>query len=131
MKKLLAIITILITLFLCACTPNNVPSQTPTPPANSVTPTPELVGCYTPTPTALQIDTTKFTSLYVTGSLVNVRKEANTDSKVLTALERNTLVKAYFKKDGWYYISINDNAFGYMSSKYLSERSLVSILPIW
>ena len=122
MKKLLAAIITLINLFLCACTPNNAPNQTPTPPANNVTPTPELVGCYTPTPTALQIDTTKFTSLYVTGSNVNVRGEANTNSNVITTLARNTLVKAYFEKDGWYYISINDKTFGYMSAKYLSEN---------
>ena len=122
MKKILTTIVTLITLFLCACTPNNVPNQTPTPHTSNVTPTPELVGCYTPTPTALQIDTTKFTSLYVTGSTVNVRGEANTNSNVITTLARNTLVKAYFEKDGWYYISINDKTFGYMSSKYLSEN---------
>ncbi len=122
MKKIITTLLIMIfVISLIGCnetqTSNNI-----TPFPDNATPTPEIVGCYTPTPNAQQFDTTKFTNLYVTGSTVNVRKEANTNSEVITTLSLNTLVKGYFEKDGWYYISINDNTFGYMSSKYLSEK---------
>ena len=123
MKKLLAIITILITLFLCACTPNNAPNQTPTPPASQqpgeVTPTPYLVA--DPTPEAVDPK-----QMYVAGSNVNVRSEANTTSSVLTALKRNTVVTAYQQKNGWYYIEYTENKFGYMSAQYLSDEKYIA-----
>ena len=103
MKKLLAITVTLITLFLCACTPTPAPNQTPTPPVNQqqgeITPTPYLI--VDPTPEAVEPK-----QMYVTGSLVNVRSEANTTSSVITALKRNTLVTAYQQKNDWYYIPL-------------------------
>ena len=119
MKKLLATVITLITLFLCACTPNNAPIQTPTPPANNASPTPYLVA--DPTPEAVEAK-----QMYVTGSSVNVRSEANTTSSVLTALKRNTLVTAYQQKNGWYYIEYAENKFGYMSAQYLSDEKYIA-----
>ena len=123
MNKAFAIITILITLFLCACTPNIAPIQTPTPPASQqpgeVTPTPCLVA--DPTPEVVDPK-----QMYVTGSNVNVRSEANTTSSVLTALKRNTVVTAYQQKNGWYYIEYAENKFGYMSAQYLSDEKYIA-----
>ncbi len=127
MKKLITtLLIIILVISLIGCndvqTSNNVtPFNDITPFKDNVTPTPELAVCYTPTPNAPQVDLSNYKNLYVTGSTVNVRKEANTNSEVITTLELNTLVKGYFEKDGWYYIGINENIFGYMSSKYLSE----------
>lgn len=128
MKKIITTLLIMmLVISLIGCnevqTSNNItPFNDATPIPNNVTPTPELAVCYTPTPNAPQIDLSKYENLYVTGSTVNVRKEPSTDSEVITALSLNTLVKGYVEKDGWYYISVNDNTFGYMSIKYLSKN---------
>lgn len=128
MKKIITTLLIMmLVISLIGCnevqTSNNItPFNDATPIPNNVTPTPELAVCYTPTPNAPQVDLSKYENLYVTGSTVNVRKEPSTDSEVITALSLNTLVKGYVEKDGWYYISVNDNTFGYMSIKYLSKN---------
>ena len=128
MKKIITTLLIMmLVISLIGCnevqTSNNItPFNDATPIPNNVTPTPELAVCYTPTPNAPQVDLSKYENLYVTGSTVNVRKEPSTDSQVITTLSLNTLVKGYVEKDGWYYISVNDNTFGYMSIKYLSKN---------
>lgn len=123
MYKIFAIIIILITVFLCACTPTPTQNQTPTPPASQqpgeVTPTPYLVA--DPTPEAVEPK-----QMYVTGSNVNVRSEANTTSSVLTALKRNTPVTVYRQENGWYYIEYAENKFGYMSAQYLSDEKYIA-----
>lgn len=136
MKKSLAITTILITLFLCACTPVSEVQQTPTPQLNqeqnapTATPnttqdavnnsaTPYLTA--DPTPEAIEPK-----QMYITGSVVNVRKEANASSTVLTTLKRNTTVTAYQQENGWYYIEYAENKFGYMSAQYLSDEKYIA-----
>ena len=131
MKKLLtALLLIIFVVSFVGCNeaqPSNnttpTPNQTPTPPATQqqgeITPTPYLVA--DPTPEAVEPK-----QMYVTGSLVNVRSEANTTSSVLTALKRNTPVTVYRQENGWYYIEYAENKFGYMSAQYLSDEKHIA-----
>ncbi len=144
MKRILAIFLILITLFtVCACSEEEpMPTIAPTlAPTENATPTPEQTVIPTETPTAPPtqtpaptttvgpIDLTKHTVMYVAGSVVNVRESASTNSKKITSLPLNTSVKAYKEVDGWYYISYDDNRFGYMSGDYLKKNPVPTPAP--
>lgn len=115
--------------------PTTEPTAEPTPPITASplpedTPTlsPELTA--TPEVTEKPIDLTKFSTLYVTHSRVNVRAEAKADSAKLTTLAQNTEVKAYQKAGGWYYIQYASGKFGYMSADYLSEQPVPEATPV-
>ena len=148
MKKILSLLLIILTLFtLVACskdkvepvttpTPTIVPTEevTPTPtivPTEEITPTPTIVPTATPVPTATigPIDLTKFTTLYVSGSVVNVREGASTSSKKITSLPVNSTVKSYKTINGWHYISYDDNRFGFMAGDYLSKNPVATPTP--
>lgn len=89
-----------------------LPTPTPTFELN----TPDGSGdITTPTP-----DLTSGTVMYVTGSTVNVRAEASTDSDKIASLTKGTSVTAYEKKDGFYEVKLSDGKTGYISEKYLS-----------
>ncbi len=61
------------------------------------------------------------TVMYVTGSTVNVRKEASADSEKLTALTKGTSVTAYEVINGFYRVKLSTGNEGFISDKYLSE----------
>jgi len=60
----------------------------------------------------------------VTGSVVNVRKGASTDTKVITSLKKGTVVDILDGTDGWYKIKYKDIV-GYMSQKYIDTESVL------
>lgn len=148
MKRILAIFLILLSLFtVCACksdgpvptitpanteAPTEIPTEVPTEaPTEVPTQAPTALSTQTPTPTATlgPIDLTKYTVMYVSGSVVNVREGATTNSKKITSLPLNSSVKAYKQVDGWYYISYDDNRYGYMSSDYLKNEPVPTPAP--
>ncbi|MBE7092283.1 MAG: hypothetical protein E7365_03805 [Clostridiales bacterium] len=71
----------------------------------------------TPTP-----DLSAGTIMYVTGSTVNVRAEASTDSDKITSLTKGTSVTAYEVSNGFYEVKLSDGKKGYISDKYLSTE---------
>lgn len=62
----------------------------------------------------------KGTTKYCTGTNVNVREEANTDSKILGQLQPNTSVEAIEDNNGWTCITTQDGI-AYVYSEYLSN----------
>lgn len=144
MKKLfttLLIITLVISIMGCndISTSNDItPFNNTTPFKDNVTPTPELAVCYTPTPTATAtpyvtatpFDKNNYKMLYVIGSDVNVRSKPSTSGELLYQFSLNQQVKAFFEKDGWYYVEYRENHYGYMSAKYLSETPSPIATPV-
>lgn len=148
MKKLLALFLTVLTIIIATGCKEQAPVPTLTPtltPTEALTPTPTEVPTIAPTPlvtetptplitpnataTPTPVDLTKFTVKYVSGSTVNVRECATTSSKKLTALPINTEVKAYKNENGWYYISYDDGAFGYMKDDYLKDAPVATPAP--
>lgn len=103
--------------------PSNTPGATfdltGTPNPNA---TPDITGSSDPNVTP---DTSAQPSagsvMYVTGSTVNVRKEASTDSDKITALSKGTAVTAYNKVGSFYSVKLSDGQMGYISADYLSK----------
>lgn len=60
-------------------------------------------------------------TLYINTDTVNLRKEASTDSEIVTRLSLNTSVDVYAEKDGWSKVKVNGNE-GYISSSLLSAE---------
>ncbi len=158
MKRVLSVFLILVTIFtFCACngndveqtpapteTPTQAPTQAPTKevtqsptviptiiPTEEITPTPTITPTATPapTPTIGPIDVTKFTLYYVSGSVVNVREGATTNSEKITSLPLNSEVKSYKVINGWHYISYDDNRFGFMRQDFLSKNPIATPTP--
>lgn len=149
MKRILSIFLIILTLFtFVACSGDKIEpvitpeattqapteSVSPTPtiiPTEEITPAPTVVPTQTPVPTATigPIDLTKFTTLYVSGSVVNVREGSSTSTKKITSLPVNSTVKSYKQIDGWHYISYDDNRFGFMAGDYLSKTPVATPTP--
>ena len=149
MKKILSALLIALMLFsVVACgdkgnqeaqTPANttdvltpIPTEMATAtPTQEPAPTPTIEVTATPAPTSGigPVDLTKFTTLYVSGSVVNVREEATTSSKKITSLPVNTPVKSYKVVNGWHYISYADNHFGFMAGDYLSTAPVTVKTP--
>lgn len=63
----------------------------------------------------------KLKTLYIGSESVNLRKEANTNSEVVTKLSLNTAVDVYAEENGWSKVKVNGNE-GYISSSLLSEK---------
>lgn len=84
------------------------PKATETTPSTSPTATP---------------DTSKPTKMYVTGDGVNVRKSNSTTSEKVANLVKGKEVTAYAKVGDWTYIQYGTNKYGYISSKYLSDKA--------
>lgn len=68
-------------------------------------------------------DTSKGTKMYVTGDGVNVRKSNSTSSNKVAQLVKGKEVTAYAKVGDWTYIQYGTNKYGYISSKYLSDKA--------
>ncbi len=60
-------------------------------------------------------------TLYINDDTVNLRKEANITSEVVTKLSLNTAVDVYEEKDGWSLVKVNGKE-GYISSSLLSNK---------
>ncbi len=84
------------------------PKATETTPSTSPTATP---------------DTSKGTKMYVTGDGVNVRKSNSTTSEKVANLVKGKEVTAYKTVGDWTYIQYGTNKYGYISSKYLSDKA--------
>lgn len=63
----------------------------------------------------------KLKILYIGSESVNLRKEANTNSEVVTKLSLNTAVDVYAEENGWSKVKVNGKE-GYISSSLLSEK---------
>lgn len=63
----------------------------------------------------------KLKTLYIGSESVNLRKEANTNSEVVTKLSLNTAVDVYAEENGWSKVKVNGKV-GYISSSLLSEK---------
>lgn len=63
----------------------------------------------------------KLKTLYIGSESVNLRKEANTNSEVVTKLSLNTAVDVYAEENGWSKVKVNGKE-GYISSSLLSEK---------
>lgn len=68
-------------------------------------------------------DTSKGTKMYVTGDGVNVRKSNSTSSDRVAQLVKGKEVTAYAKVGDWTYIQYGTNKYGYISTKYLSDKA--------
>ena len=60
-------------------------------------------------------------TLYVNTTTANLRKEASTDSEVVSKLSLNTSVEVYAEENGWSKVKANGNE-GYISSSLLSAE---------
>ncbi len=64
----------------------------------------------------------KIASGVVSGSVVNVRSKATTDSEILTKLEKGTKVDVYEHTGDWYRVSIGEGRYGWINSEFLTVR---------
>ncbi len=60
-------------------------------------------------------------TLYINTDTVNLRKEASTDSEIITRLSINTSVDVYAEENGWSRVKVNGSE-GYISSSLLSAE---------
>ena len=67
------------------------------------------------------VEETVLKTLYVTETTVNVRKEPNTDSEVVTKLNLNTQVDVYSEENEWSKVKVNDQE-GYILTSLLSDK---------
>lgn len=105
------------------------PEETAT--AIAVTETPVLTATpvitATPTPTPEPIDLTQFSQMYIKSPSVNVRNAPS--GKILISLKQNTCIKAYKIIDGWYYVSYDENLFGYIRADLLVSEPVATATP--
>ena len=97
---------------------------------DTVIATPTIAPTSTPNATEVPFDKNNFKMLYVTGSDVNVRSKPSTSGELLFQFSLNQQVKAFYEKDGWYYVEYSENHYGYMSAKYLSETPSPIATPV-
>lgn len=77
--------------------------------------------------TSLQVGAEKFTN-----TVVNMREESNSKSKIITTLEPNVEVISYFTRNGWSYVCLDNDTYGYVKLKYLSnDETSISELNRW
>ena len=67
------------------------------------------------------VEESKLKTLYIGSESVNLRKEANTNSEVVTKLSLNTAVDVYAEENGWSKVKVGDKE-GYISSSLLSDK---------
>ena len=60
-------------------------------------------------------------TLYINSDTVNLRKEANTNSEIISKLSLNTKVEVYSEENGWSKVRV-DGKEGYISSELLSQQ---------
>lgn len=79
-------------------------------------------GTPTAEPTATP-DTSKGTKMFVTGDGVNVRKSNSSSADVVANLVKGKEVTAYAKVGDWTYIQYGTKKFGYIATKFLSDKA--------
>lgn len=112
MKKFFRVLGVAITfmIFLCSCNANILDNPNFSSQAESVTQTDN--------------ETEKFDSYVVSGEYVNIRKEPNTTSEILSIYYRNTIINAAKCVDvDWYKVSLDDSSYGYAYAEYVSTIS--------
>jgi len=108
-------------------TDSTFPVETPENTDNKTsTSTPET----TPKATETPFDKNNYKMLYVIGSDVNVRNKPSTSGELLFQMKLNQQVKAFYEKDGWYYIEYSENHYGYIFGKYISETPSSVATPV-
>lgn len=63
---------------------------------------------------------------YVNVESVNIRKEKNTSSEILTKLTMNSEVTILAEEEDWYKIKLNDGV-GYVSKQYISDKKVEEV----
>lgn len=112
MKKFFRVLCVAITfvILLCSCNANILDNPNFSSQAESVTKT--------------DIETEKFDNYVVSGEYVNIRKEPNTNSEILSIYYRNTIINAAKCVDvDWYKVSLDDSSYGYAYAEYVSTIS--------
>lgn len=66
----------------------------------------------------------------VTGDRVNIRKETNTSSRILSQTTEGKLYKIESKNGNWYKITYSDNNQGYINSNYVSTNFVLVDLSL-
>ncbi len=147
MKKLFVFCLIAI-LLLSGCVANeknDLYDETPIP---TLTPSPENteIPVITATPEETQIpviteapittptieatpDTSKGVKKYVNTDKINVRKGNSTTTDKIGTLSKGDEVIAYSTQEGWIYICFDENKYGYVSEKYLSDTKPLMQTP--
>lgn len=73
------------------------------------------------------VETPKYTN-----TTVNLRKSNSVSSDILTTLKPNVMVVEYKIKNGWSYVALDEDTYGYIKSEYLSdEETPISKLNRW
>lgn len=67
------------------------------------------------------VEEKKLKTLFINSETVNLRKEANTTSEVISKLALNTSVDVYAEENGWSKVKVNGKE-GYISSSLLSNK---------
>ncbi|MDM5336525.1 SH3 domain-containing protein [Fictibacillus enclensis] len=70
----------------------------------------------------------KFTTKYVTGGNLNLRKSASTGSAVVTVLKNGSTVNVYAETNGWAKVKAGGKD-GYVSVKYLTDKKSAAPAP--
>ena len=68
-----------------------------------------------------KVEETVLKTLYINTDTVNLRKEANTSSEIVTKLSLNTAVDVYAEENNWSKVKVNGKE-GYISSSLLSNK---------
>ena len=74
-------------------------------------------------------DSKKGVIMYVTGEKVNVRENGATSAQKVASLDWGTAVIAFETKGDWTYICFNNDQYGYIATKYLSETKPTKATP--
>jgi uncharacterized protein YgiM (DUF1202 family) len=69
-------------------------------------------------------------TLFVTASALNVRRDASTDSQILTQVRRGTAVTVLVSGESWAHVRLADGTTGWVASQYLSaDRNAPASTP--
>lgn len=99
-------------------TPTPTPESTPTsdvPPTSEVTPTPSLLEKVVKTSS---------------GGSVNLRSQASTSGDVVTTLKNGQTLTVISEENGWAQVRTQDNQEGYVSTDYLIDRVIGTVVNI-
>ena len=100
-------------------TPGTLPTPDGTGLVPDITPSDDANNTSGPSPSS----TAAGTRMYITGDVVNVRKEASTSSEKITTLAKGTAVTAYELSGDFYQVKLSSGDIGYVSKNYLSTTS--------
>lgn len=103
------VITVIYVVFLCSCNINITDNPNFTSVTESLT---------------QPVQTGKFDNYVISGEYVNIRREPNTSSEILSIFYRNTIISATkCSGEDWYKVSLDDSSYGYAYADYVSSIS--------